>query len=207
MARTKESLNSAVSPFSDPAPTIPPPPLNRDCNQDEKPFVSLIDKIPTSIVVKKKKTPANSSAVPQKKVQPSSPFLDGVVGKLYFSLAPVHSFVDIPTGKSLIIHSFRKALLHERMHGAYILVDAFENLWSAPEVFLKWRENVDAGAMKELDLNTYQLSLGRNGEELHLYTSLWCDSYKAVQHPAPPPITFTSNEEEAFPPDSNKDSD
>ena len=206
MARTKESLNSAVSPFSDPAPTIPPPPLNRDCNQDEKPFVSLINKIPTSKVTKKK-VPAKSSAVPRKKVQPTSPFLDSIVRKLYFSLTPIHSFVDIPSGKSIIIHSFRKSLPHERVNGAYILIDAFDNLWSAPEVFLKWRENVDGGAMKELDLNTYWLSIGRNGEEFHLYTSLWRDSYKAVQHPAPPHVTFTSNEEEAFPPDSDEDSD
>ena len=179
--------------------------------------MSLFDTIPTTKVTLKKKTSPNSptALVPWKKatpVSPSAPFLDGVLGKLYFSLAKVHSYSDIPEGKSIIINHFCKALPHEHTEGSYILIDAFDNLWSAPEVLLKWREDVDSSCMKELNLNTYWLSLAHMDGEYQLYTLLKRDSYKAVLHPAAPSFKSScttkdeEEEEEAFPMDDS-DSD
>lgn len=138
---------------------------------------------PTSTVTLKKKL-----STPRKKVAPASssnPFLNGILGKLYFSLAQIHSYVDIPEGKSIIISHFRKSLPHKRVEvGSYILEDTFNNLWSAPEVFLKWHKDIDTSAIKELDINTYWISLAWVDNEYCLYTSLQRDSYKTVLHPA-----------------------
>ena len=111
-----------------------------------------INDIPTSTVTLKSAPlppPPPRDAPAKKKRVPNnpSPFFDGVYGRPLFSLAPVRHYSSIPDGKSIIFNFYRKALPHEMKEGStYILIDVYENLWLAPEVFLKWREAVDSGA-------------------------------------------------------------
>ena len=131
MAKVKHMQKSAVDPFPTPDKTQVPPPPNK--SDDNIPFVSLLDSIPTTKVTLKKKTSPNSpcTPVPHKKtapISPSAPFLNGMLGKLYFSLAKVNSYSDIPEGKSIIINHFHKALPHKKAESPYILIDAFNNL-------------------------------------------------------------------------------
>ena len=97
----------------------------------------------------------------------------------------------------------------------YILVDIYENLWVAPEVFLKWRQAIDAGALKEPEKSVLRFCLTRIGDEFHLYCSPWKDSLQSVQHPVPPPYSplpkangddndDDKEEEEAFPADNDE---
>ena len=179
MPKTKVCLRSAVQP----AITIPLPPLS----------IAL---------------PPVASPPPKKKLVPSHPFINGVVGKLYFSLTPVHHYFSIPHSKSIIICNFRKALPHEKAEsGSYVLMDTFNGLWLAPKVFNKWREAVKSCTVPELDLSTNRLSLAHIGSEFRLYISLKRNSYKDLIWPAPAPYAplcaVVSNEEEeeeeAFP--------
>ena len=97
---------------------------------------------------------------------------------------------------------------------SYILVDIYENLWTAPEVFLKWRQVVDSRAMKEPEKAAYSYSITHIGDEYQLYWSLKKDSIQAVHHPAPPPYSplpkaskdddDDDSEEEAFPADEEE---
>ena len=94
---------------------------------------------------------------------------------------------------------------------SYILVDIFENLWTAPEVFLKWRQAVDTSAMKDPEKSAYRYSIMQIRDKYQLYWSLKKDSIQAVCHPAPPPYSplpkaselDDDNEEEAFPADDD----
>ena len=141
MPKTKVCPRSAVQP----AITIPP--------------------LPSPIAL-----PPVASPLPKKKSVPSHPFISSVVGKLYFSLTPVHHYFSIPHGKSIIISNFRKALPHEKVEsGSYVLTNAFDGLWLAPEVFDKWREAVESRTVPELDLTTNRLSLAHIGLEFSLY--------------------------------------
>ena len=179
-----------------------------------------INDIPTSTVtLKMVPLPPPPRGAPPKKKQSlgkQSPFFPGVYSRPLFTLTPVRHFSSIPDGKSIIFNYFRKALPHEMSEGStYILVDIFENLWTAPEVFLKWQEAVDAGTMKDPEKSAYRYSITRIGNEYRLYWSLKKDSIQAVHHPAPPPFTplpkanMTNNEddeeeEEAFPADDSE---
>ena len=90
---------------------------------------------------------------------------------------------------------------------SFILVDIFDNLWVAPEVFLKWQKAVDRGSVNDVDLGVYHLCISHIGSEFCIYYSLWREAYKAVHHPAPPPFSplpaSFSKEDEAFPPDED----
>ena len=117
----------------------------------------------------------------------------------------------IPQGKSILFHFFRKAFPHEIQEGSsYILVDINDNLWVALEVFLKWRQAVEAGVMKELNLAEYWLCISHIGSKYCLYYSLHRDSFKNVHHPAPPPYSSLpvgkdeEEEEEPFPADEDE---
>ena len=185
MPKTKVCPRSAVQP----AITIPPPPL-----------LSA--------------SPSVSSPLVTKKPAPSHLFINRVVGKLYFSLTPVHHYFSIPHGKSIIICNFRKALPHEKVESSsYVLMDTFDGLWLAPEVFDKWRKAVKSHAVPELDLTTNRLLLACIGSEFRLYVSLKRNSYKDLTRPAPAPYTplcvAVSNkeeeEEEAFPNANSED--
>ena len=181
---------------------IPPPPAS----SSDKPIT--IDDIPTSIVTLKLVPPLPSRKRARSR---QSPFYDGVYRRLLFSLTPVFHYSAIPQGKSILFHYFRKAFPHEIQEGSsFILVDINDNLWVAPEVFLKWRQVVEVGSMKELNLSEYCLCISHIGSEYRLYYSLRRDSYKNVKHPAPLPFAplpvDDNEEEEAFPPD-NKESD
>ena len=68
-----------------------------------------------------------------------------------------------------------------------MLVDIYENLWSAPDVFLKWHQAVNSGAMKEPEKSTYHYSITHIDDEYWLYYSLKRDSLQVVRHPVPPP--------------------
>ena len=97
----------------------------------------------------------------------------------------------------------------------YILIDVYENLWLAPEVFLKWREAIDSGAVKDVEKSAFCFCLTRIGDEFRLYCSPRKDSLQSVKHPVPPPFSplpksSTSDddeedeEEEAFPADEDE---
>ena len=189
------------------AVTQAPPPLRSDVPP------SIAD-IPTSTVTLKSDPLPPPCGVPPKKKRssaPHSPFFDGVYGRPLFSLAPVHHFSSIPKGKSILFNYFRKAMTHEATEGSnYILIDIFENLWAAPEVFLKWRQAVDEGVMKELEKSTFRYCITRVGDEFRLYYSPRKDSIQSVKHPLPPPYSplpkatgkdddDEEDEEEAFP--------
>ena len=104
---------------------------------------------------------------------------------------------------------------HEIAEGSsYILIDIYENLWAAPEVFLKWREAIDTGTMKELEKSAFRYCLTRINDEYRLYCSLRRDSLQSVKHPLPPPYSplpkasgnnDDDEEEEAFSADDNDD--
>ena len=173
-----------------------------------------IDDIPTSTVTLKSSPlppPPPRVAPPKKKRVPNhpSPFFDGVYGRPLFSLAPVRHFSAIPDGKSIIFHFFRKALPHELAEcgSPYILIDVYENLWVAPEVFLKWREAVDSRAAKDIEKSAVRLCLTRISDEFRLYSSPQKDSLQSVKHPVPPPFSHLpmasdnkdDDEDEAFP--------
>ena len=145
--------------------------------------------------------PPIASPLPKKKSVPSHPFINGVVGKVYFSLTPVHHYFSIPIGKSIIICNFQKALPHEKAESSsYVLMDTFDGLWLAPEVFDKWCKAVESGAISELDMSTNRLSLACIGSEFRLYVSLKRNSYKDLTQPAPAPYAplcaAVSNKEE-----------
>ena len=190
--------------------TIPPP----HATNVDKPIT--INDIPTTTVTVKSDPPPCSSTPSRKHARgKQSPFFDVVYGRLLFSLTPVFHYSAIPQGKSILFNYFRKAFPHEIQEGSsYILVDINDNLWIAPEVFLKWQQAVEAGSMKELNLSDYWLCISHIGSEYRLYYSLQRESYKAVQHPTPPPysplpVAVAENEEEeeeAFPADDD-DSD
>ena len=190
-------------------PSVIPPPL--DTKQD-KPIT--IGNIPTTTVTLKSDPPCSSSpSIPSRKhaLGKQSPFYDGVYRRLLFSLTPVFHYSAIPQGKSILFHYFRKAFPHEIQEGSsFILVDINDNLWVAPEVFLKWQQAVEAGSMKELNLAEYQLCISHIGSEYRLYYSLQRDSYKSVKHPAPlpyaplPTAAEEDEEEEAFPVDNDE---
>ena len=181
----------------------PPPPRS-----DHPPTIS---DIPTSNVTVK------SDLLPPKKKQSlakKSPFFDGVYGRPLFSLAPVHHFNSIPNGKSNIFNYFRKAMPHEVAEGSsFVLIDIYKNLWTAPEVFLKWRQAVDEGVMKEPEKSAFRYCITHIGDEFHLYCSPWKDSLQSVRHPLPPPYSplpkansdDNEEEEEAFPADDDDD--
>ena len=140
-----------------------------------------INDIPMSVVMKKTDplSPPPCSVPPKKKrtSAPHSPFFDRFYGRPLFSLAPVHHFSSIPNGKSIIFNYFRKALPHEAAEGStYILIDIFENLWAAPEVFLKWRQAVNKGGMKDVEKCAVRLCLTHIGDEFRLYCSPRKDS-------------------------------
>ena len=140
-----------------------------------------IDIIPTSTVtLKSDPLPPPPCSVPPKKKwssAPRSPFFDGVYGQPLFSLAPVHHFSSIPNGKSIIFNFYRKALPHKVAEGSsYILIDIYENLWAAPEVFLKWRQAVDTGNMKEPEKSVFRYCITRISDEFRLYYSPRKDS-------------------------------
>ena len=165
------------------AVTQAPPPPRSD-------LPVTINDIPTSVVTKKTDPlPPPPYAVPPKKKRtsaPHSPFFDGVYGRPLFSLAPVRHFSSIPKGKSIIFNYFRKAMPHEATEGSsYILIDIFENLWAAPEVFLKWRQAVDTGNMKEPEKTAFHYCLTRIGDKFRLYCSPRKDSLQSVKHPLP----------------------
>ena len=168
-----------------------------------------INDIPTSMVTLKSAplppSPPHDAPAKKKRVPNNpSPFFDGVYGRPLFSLAPIRHFSSIPDSKSIIFHFFRKALPHELTEGGspYILIDVFENLWVAPEVFLKWREAVDSGAAKDIEKSAVRLCLTRIGDEFRLYCSPRKDSLQSVKHPVPPPFsplpksTTTDDDEE-----------
>ena len=185
--------------------TIPPPPPSTS----DKPIT--IDDIPVSTVTLKSDPPPSLLTRKCPARGKCSPFFNGVYGRLLFSLMPAYHYSAIPQGKSILFHYFRKAFPHEVVEGSsYILVDINDNLWVAPEVFLKWRQAIEAGNMKELDLNIYQLCILHIGTEYCLYYLLWKDSFKNVYHPAPPPYSPLSvgddeEEEEAFLADEDED--
>ena len=196
--------------------TQAPPPPHTD-------LPAIIDDIPTTTVMLKTAPlpPPPCSALPKKKRTPGkqSPFFPGVYGRPLFTLTPVNHYSAILNGKSIIFNYFRKALPHEVAEGSsYILVDIYENLWVAPEVFLKWREAVDTGAMKDPEKSVYRFSITHIGNEYCLYWLLKKDSIQAVHHPAPPPYSALpkgdelddddDDDKEAFPTDNNEsDSD
>lgn len=102
----------------------------------------------------------------------------------------MHHYSTIPQGKSILFNYFRKALPHEVAEGSsYVLVDIYDNLWSAPEVFLKWCQAVDSGMMKEPEKSTYHFCITHVGDEYRLYYSLKRDSLQVVHHPVPPPYS------------------
>ena len=197
------------------ATTQAPPPLHTD-------LPPSIDDIPTTTITLKPALlpPPPHGAPPKKKCSSDkhSPFFPGVYGRPLFTLTPVNHFSAIPDSKSIIFNYFRKALPHEVAEGSsYILVDIYENLWVAPEVFLKWQEVVDTGAMKEPEKSVYHYSITQIRDEYRLYWSLKKDSIQSVRHPTPPPYSALpkadelddNNEEEAFPVDNddNNESD
>ena len=193
----------------------PPPP----CTD----LPATIDDILTSIVtLKSAPLPPPHGTSPKKKhsLGKQSPFFPSIYRRPLFTLTPVNHFSAIPQGKSIIFNYYRKALPHEVSEGSsYILVDIFENLWTTPEVFLKWRQVVDVSAMKEPKKSVYHFSITHICEEYWLYWSLKKDSIQSVRHPAPPPYSplpkadsndedNNEEEEEAFPADDDKsDSD
>ena len=190
-----------------------PPPPRSD-------LPTSIDVIPTStVMLKSAPLPPPPRGAPAKKkhtLDSQSPFFPGVYGRPLFMLTPVNHFSSIPDGKSIIFNYFRKALPHEIAEGSsYILVDVYENLWTAPEVFLKWREAVDSGVMKEPEKAAYRYSIAHIRNEYRLYCSLKKDSIASVRHPIPPPYSSfpkasdkDDDEEEGFPADdSESDSD
>ena len=182
-----------------------------------------INNIPTSMVMMKLATlpPPPCGAPLKKKHSPGkqTPFFDGIYGHPLFSLTPVNHFSVIPQGKSIIFNYYRKALPHEAVEGSsYILVDIFKNLWSAPEVFLKWRQAVDSGVLKEPEKSTLRFCITHIGDEYWLYSSLCRDSLQVIKHPLPSPYSplpkadkdeddndDDKEEEEAFPTDDDKD--
>ena len=140
-------------------------------------------------------------------------------GRPLFSLTPLRHFSTIPSGKSIIFNYFRKALPHELAEGGspYILIDIYENLWIVPEVFLKWRQAIDSGVMKDVEKSAFRFCLTRIANKYCLYCSPRKDSLQSVKHPVPPPFSplpkadevdndDDDEEEEAFPAD-NKDND
>ena len=161
---------------------IPPPPRTN--------LPPSIDDIPSTTVMLKMAPlpPPPCGALPKKKHTPSkqSPFFNGVYGHPLFSLTPVNHFSAIPQGKSIIFNYYRKVLPHEVTEGSsYILMDIYENLWVAPEVFLKWRQAVNAGALKEPEKSTLCFCIAHIGDEYWLYSSLRRDSLQVVKHPLP----------------------
>ena len=81
-------------------------------------------------------------------------------------------------------------------------------------MFLKWREAIDTGAMKEPEKSAFRYCLTRINDEFHLYCSLRRDSLQSVKHPLPPPYSplpkasgnnDDDEEEEAFSADDNDD--
>ena len=86
-----------------------------------------------------------------------------------------------------------------------------------PEVFLKWRQAIDSGVMKDVEKSTFRFCLTRIANKYCLYCSPRKDSLQSVKHPVPPPFSplpkadevdndDDDEEEEAFPAD-NKDND
>ena len=195
------------------AMTQAPPPLRTD-------LPPSIDNIPTTTVTLKPALlpPPPRGTPPKKKCSSDkhSPFFPRVYGCPLFTLTPINHFSAIPDGKSIIFNYFRKVLPHEVAEGSsYILIDIYENLWVAPEVFLKWQEAVDSGAMKEPEKAAYHYSITCIGNEFWLYWSLKKDLIQSVHHPAPPPYSAlpkaneldNNNEEEAFPTDDDDDNE
>ena len=165
----------------------PPPP-----HTDVPPTINDIPM--TTVTLKAAPLPPPPCGAPAKKKRSlikQSPFFLGVYGRPLFTLTPVHHYSSIPDGNSIIFNYFRKALPHELEEGgsSYILVDIYENLWSAPDVFLKWREAVDSGVMKEPEKAVYRYSIAWIGNEFQLYCSLKKDSIGSVRHSAPPPFS------------------
>ena len=141
----------------DPSPCDPPPPL-------------LL--IPTSTITMKtepsipqlimKSVPSTSSSVcppPPKKLTPPGPYVKGQVGHIFFSLGRIWSYTDIPSGCSLIVSKFQKPFPFKGTAGKYVLIDPFDNKWSSPETFNKWRKCVDCSDLGELNLTKYHLAL------------------------------------------------
>ena len=157
----------------------PPPPRSN--------LPTTIDAIPTSIVtLKTDSLPPPPHGTPLKKKRSpgkQTPFFDGIYRHPLFSLTPVNHYSAIPKGKSIIFNYYRKVLPHEVSEGSsYILIDIYKNLWVTPEVFLKWQQAIDSGALKEPEKSTLHFCLMHIGDEYHLYSLLCRDSLQVVKH-------------------------
>ena len=119
---------------------------------------------PISALIKK----VVPSAPPPSKKPCSPPFIKGQVGHKFFSLSQPRSYMKIPNGCSLIIAGFRKPLPHEKVKSHFILLDPFGTVWSSPQVFNVWHEEIKSGALTSDEFTTHHVALVRNGVEFFL---------------------------------------
>ena len=166
----------------DPSPSLPLPPPLLNIPTSEV-HLKTMPSIPQLIAKSVPSALPPIAPPPTKKITPPGPYVKGQVGHIFFSLGRIRSYTDIPSGCSLIINKFWKPFSFEGSAGKYILIDPFENKWSSPETFNKWRECVDHGDLNELDLSKYRLALVRFRSEFKLSSSLRKTSWKDEIYP------------------------
>ena len=181
MVKVKNCPRIALPP---PATSLPPPP----------------PLIPTSTVIVKSvpSTPSIPLCVPppSKKSCPP-PFIRGQVGRKFFSLAQPRSCSRIPIGCSLIIASYRKALLHENVNSKFVIIDPFGNTWSVPKVFDVWREEIETKALNSDEFVTHRIAIVRDDANFFLAFSDRKTHVNNVIHELQRDIDFS--DDEAFP--------
>ena len=93
--------------------------------------------------------------------------------------------MEIPHRYSVIVQNFRSCFKFELVYSKYILIDPLGNKWEAPEVFEKWRQCVEAGAIQDLNLTKTHLAIVRYGNTFKLCTSVKKNNYKDQTFPIP----------------------
>ena len=93
--------------------------------------------------------------------------------------------MEIPHGYSVIVQNFRPCFKFKLIYSKYILIDPIGNKWEVLEIFEKWRQCVETGAIQELDLFKTCLAIVRYGNTFKLCTSVKKNNYKDQTYPIP----------------------
>ena len=168
-----------------PSPCDPPPPLL----------------IPSSIVTLKSLPSAPPSSFPplvKKTCPPPQPFIRGQVGRKFFSLTQPKSYTKLIDGCSLIIVGFQKPLPHKLVNTKFIILDPFSGVWTSPQVFDVWWEEIDSGALPTDEMHTHQIALVKNSSEFFLTFSNRKSQLNSIVHQIQQDPA-TNSDKEAFP--------
>ena len=140
----------------------------------------------------------------KKKIETHGALIKGQFGSIFFAPGFVRKCEEVPVGYSLIIHTFRKPFSFEHAKTKYVLVDPFGEKWTSPETFNLWRECMEKGEAKEIDIKLYHLLLVHLPKYFTLSTLLHKNKYSEQIHTIHMPGSG-DEEIEAFPADDEDD--